>query len=375
MLTIPIGFGASLLRLINKRNVFGFMQPCQPQIQGIIRLCIILFLLVALTACQKVPDQPAPSVETGAPPGSPSKISGTTAREITVTPPLRDDRILVFDPPNHLYLLGLDGEAHAAFSFEKDIHAPALSPDGESLAYITEVSPMEYALLMMNVHTREVNRASGDRFGGFFSKMGWSPDGEKLAFDCAPGTASISQLCLINISTGKLSVLTDAAQWGATGPFDSVSFGSWSRDGATICFTHSISPPQGGYSRSTLYTIDLATRKTRKILEETGNITRIGDVSFSPDGHTIIFDGKAQTNFRIFQIDTDGSNLRPVTPEAYRFQITQPIISPDGNSFFAYADDQTNKNGNGVPTLFSMDGKLIKQLGAMPGYVVSWVQP
>lgn len=348
----------------------------------------IVFLLVGCSSPVSVlaTQQPSPQPSTATPPLVPSRIvtlsndtplprTSTPSLVVTEPPLLRDDRILVFNPPNHLYLLGLDGEAPVPFSFEKDIHAPALSPDGERLAYISEVSPMEFALLVMNVHTMEVSRASGERFGGFFSKMGWSPDGEKLAFDCAPGTTSISQLCLIDISTGKLSVLTDAAQWGAAGPYDSVSFGSWSRDGASICFTYSISPPRGGYSRGTLLTIDLVSRKTRKILEETENITHIGDVSFSPDGSTIFFNGKAQGNFRVFQINTDGSNLRPVTAEEPRFQITQPIFSPDGNSFFAYAVDQTNKNGIGVPTLFSIDGKMIKQLDAMQGYVVSWVQP
>ncbi len=338
-------------------------------------LCGLLVLLAVTAACQTVAVQPAAPEEPDTAQDFLPEGSTPTGQDATLAPASHAGRVLVFDPPNRLFLTDSDGANPAVFTFAQEIHAPALSPDGKSLAYITQVAEMEYALLVMNVSTREATRVSGERFGGFFSKMGWSPDGRKLAFDCAPGTTSISQLCLVDTRTGELSVLTDTARLGASEPFDIVSFGSWKQDGTAICFTLSISPPQGGRHRNTIYTLELASGSTRTVLAGTGDLSPIGSASFSPDGQAIFFDARARENTRVFRVDPDGSHLRPVTAEAYPFQITQPVLSPDGNFFFAYAADQTNQNGMGVPTLFSIDGQLIRQLGAVPGYVVSWAQP
>lgn len=279
------------------------------------------------------------------------------------------ERILIFDHPDRVFVTDPEGLDPIELNFDGGINAPALSPDAKSVAYFKD----QY-LYIMDVESKESKVISQKPISGFLSKMGWSPDSQKLAFDCTPGTSSISELCIMDITSGQLEVLTNAVQLGA-GQFDGVSFGSWSRDGDFIAFTVSSVSLNGGGARGTLYSINLVTQQVRKILEETDVLIHIEGGDFSADGNSVFFTAKAEENYGIFRVEVGGSNLSRVTSPEAKFQIRDPVVSPDGALFFAYAIDITNDRGTGVPTLFTSEGKMIRQLSSMPGIVQSWVSP
>ena len=81
---------------------------------------------------------------------------------------------------------------------------PALSPDGEKLAYISDRTgtPQIY---LLNLSTKKTTRLT--KKGNYNSSPSWSPDGRHLVFSLTRGGSS--QIYMVNSDgTGTLEQLT-----------------------------------------------------------------------------------------------------------------------------------------------------------------------
>ena len=105
--------------------------------------------------------------------------------------------------------------------------SPSLSPDGEHLAFVSNLNgvPQVWLVESSGGFPRLVT-ALDDQVGG----VSWSPDGERLVFTLAPGGGMNQQLYLLPPEGGEPRLVTDGGKvnnW----------FGGWSRDGRLLALS------------------------------------------------------------------------------------------------------------------------------------------
>ncbi len=282
------------------------------------------------------------------------------------------EKIVIMNTDRSITISDPDGQSAHSYTVT-GVTAAALSPDGKKVAYNCD-KILTHIFYLLDVQTGQSTQISKDTIGGFIDTLRWSPQGDQLAFSGTLGESSVWQIYLIDPISGEIKPLTHFTQsYFLDNTF--VAIGSWSADGNTISFSKIVMPAGSGYARNTLQTLNVKTGEIKAILDEdhSGDITRLGGTWLTPDGKTIFFDGKKNGHYHIFRIDVDGSHLNQVTSDEIHYDVTGPMVfSPDGQSFFTYAADQKAGDLNGVPSLFSIDGQLIRQLSDYQGKVGSW---
>lgn len=233
-------------------------------------------------------------------------------------------------------VVSLDRSAYARKKYDFDdqnehktvgITGPIVSPDGKQVAFS--------ALNDIYVQT----------IGGPLEKItddphvdldpAWSPDGSTLAYISDRGGKM--QLWLHNITTG-IPKLVDIK------PEDNVSVPAWSPDGETIAFF--VKNEMNEWGSAILYTINLNTLKTEKI---TGRIFVPGKPCWAPDGKKIAFMAlkpasshyrEGTNGFFIVSAEDKTSGLVTIDPSEYPGIRGQngPAWSPDG-TMMAYVSD------------------------------------
>lgn len=283
------------------------------------------------------------------------------------------EKILILNYQNTLTLSDPDLKEAHSYQVEPQISSAVLSPDGKKIAYISEI-PTSHIMYILNIQSGQSIQISKGLFGGVSDMIAWSRNGDQLGLSLTAVESSIGQISLMDASSGTITQLTN---FSSGFPSNIVIFGSWSVDGNIIGFTTQSLPSQGGSSQGTIQLLDVKSRQIRTILDEKngGDINNIGGSWITVDGKSIFFGGKRNGYYRIFSIDIDGNNIKQITPNDIKFDVNGPVVfSPDGKSFFAYANDLKAVNPDGVPTLFSINGELIRQLNGYPGKVVSWIR-
>ena len=131
--------------------------------------------------------------------------------EVAVTPTERvifdspRGTILYIVPPeNDVYLANADGtnkrlimaSADAPHDLSEAPHImwAMLSPDAKDVIYVSD--GFTYA---KNIETGEQVKLNKERMGGEYRFVQWSPDGNKIGFDCIPRMTS--EICLLDIQT------------------------------------------------------------------------------------------------------------------------------------------------------------------------------
>ncbi len=108
---------------------------------------------------------------------------------------------------------------------------PALSPDGETVAYVKR-TPTDDTEYESTIYTTSVSDEESSRFtqrAGADSSPRWSPDGTQLAFVSTRGDDETPQLWLMPLYGGEAAQLTNVV--------GGVSEPTWSPDGSYIAFT------------------------------------------------------------------------------------------------------------------------------------------
>jgi serine/threonine protein kinase len=180
--------------------------------------------------------------------------------------------------------------------------APALSPDGESIAFTW--SPrldIPKQIYLMRLTDTEPVKLTGSSSGAI-GYLAWSPDGKRIAFKRLFDERGA--LYSIGTSGGDEQNLLELADANLSSAID------WSPDGNQLAFADSLP----GGDQLVIYLYDLRTAEKRRLTSPPKDVWGDWDPKFSPDGRTIAF--KRVAGFwtdNIYLVPSTGGPLRQIT--------------------------------------------------------------
>jgi len=164
--------------------------------------------------------------------------------------------------------------------------APAISPDGKYVAFLSEKELFSIDLFLADAQTGRIIRTLGskannshiDEFSFIESAGAWSPDSKKFAFSVF--SQGRNKLLIIDVNSGRT---THTVGMKEVGQFSNLT---WSPNGNDIAFTGL----KDGQSDLFLYNI-----KTKKITQLTNDKYSDYQPYFSSDGNQLIFSSDRST--------------------------------------------------------------------------------
>ncbi|HEV8610404.1 MAG TPA: BamA/TamA family outer membrane protein [Thermoanaerobaculia bacterium] len=245
--------------------------------------------------------------------------------------------------------------------------APALSPDGSRVAFLSTRGVFNIELWLADVRTGKVlDRLASETTDPHFDALrfidsagSWSPDGRKLAF--VVFARGDNQLAILDVDSGRIERQADVRGAGA------LSNPAWSPDGRTIA----VSGTEKGVSD--LYLYDLESGSSRRL---TDDLYADLEPTWSPDGRTIAFvsDRGPATDFAqlryvpvgIFLMDVASGAIRPL-PTFSRGRQINPQFSPDGGEIFFIADPDGVSDVFRVPVAGGVVSRVTRVATAVAG--------
>ncbi len=236
--------------------------------------------------------------------------------------------------------------------------APAISPDGKYLAYLSEKDLFGIDLFLADAKTgktirklsSQIDNTHIDDFNFIESAGTWSPDSKQFAFSIF--SKGKNKMLIINVANGKTVLLKDM------GKVEQFSNLSWSPNGTDIAFSGMIE------GQSDIFSYSLTTKKVTQITDD-----EFSDYapSFSPNGRQIVFSSdraavtenniKAANSVNLTVYDIANQTLKniPVFPGANNLNAH---FSADSKRIFFLS------NRDGFRNLYEYDlsNNLVKQL-------------
>ena len=198
--------------------------------------------------------------------------------------------------------------------------APALSPDGDAIAFTWSAKLHGTRQIYVKRDEDAEPTKLTDSQAGQIGSMVWSPDGKRIAFKRQfEHEGALYQIASDGGEEQKILDLTNA---------DLSSSIDWSPDGRLVAFSDSLPGVGQGFA---VYLYDLRSGEKRKVTSPPSDIWGDWDPTFSPDGKTIAF--KRVTGFwvdDIYLVPTEGGPAQPFT--ASRRGIWGHAWMPDGRS-------------------------------------------
>lgn len=160
-------------------------------------------------------------------------------------------------------------------------NAPALSPDGRSIAFtwtdkLDGVRNLYIKRLSDNAPVKLTNNSNG-----LIGYPAWSPDGKRIAFKYSVNESGKrgGSLYLLSINDGKQQKAFDLKDSNLSSSID------WSPDGTELAFSDAMP----GTERLAIYLQKLQTGKTRRLTSPPKDDWGDWNPKFSPDGSTVAF--------------------------------------------------------------------------------------
>ena len=196
--------------------------------------------------------------------------------------------------------------------------SPSFSPDGSRIAFVTNISGLPQVWTMPTAGGYPSLVTSFDDPVGFVS---WSPDGQWLAFNVAPGGGFNEQIYVVRPDGTGLRRLTDG---GKAGNF----LGDWSPDGRFIAFSSNVRDPAARDS----YLIDVATGQSRMVAQNRG----IGSIdAISRDAKYAIINRLVNRgNNNLYLVNLSDSKETLLTAHDGPGEFDGISFSPDGRSIY-----------------------------------------
>jgi TolB protein len=153
------------------------------------------------------------------------------------------------------------------------------------------------------------------------SRSVWSPDGERVAFECDQGERRVTVLCFASVESPPHPASLGGCEW--------LYRPRWSPDGSHISYVaRSSNPMIGGFAlRTAAYPALLALGECVEL--PLGGIDSAMHSSWSPDGAQLAFASFSRTASRIWTADSDGAARAHELPQLVGSNF-QPAWSPDG---------------------------------------------
>ena len=236
--------------------------------------------------------------------------------------------------------------------------SPAISPDGEKVAFLSDRGAGTFGLYVMDLKTKEPRELATSGRSTAFEELNfltpgisWNPKGTKLAV----GAKGAGQ---------DVIYLVDAA----SGDYDELEFGlqtiggvSWSPDGRRIAFE-----ADTGGRHADIYVYDFGNRKLSKL---TNDVFTDATPTWSPDSRYVYFISDRgpylqardlPKDFKIWKHDVDSRDVYRVDIQTLGIERltddpaigkTSLAVSPDGSALLYVADY------NGISNLWRLDLK------------------
>lgn len=198
--------------------------------------------------------------------------------------------------PGDLFLVDADGRNLRRLTHSDDIeeHDPVWSPDGKRLAYFAQDQALTQDDLMVLSLSTGVS-ASILRGRPLKGRLEWSPDGRKFAF--ATSWAAGHGVHVIDATSGK-----------AVDAWLGQKYPVWSPDGSSVAFVFT-------ENEQTQLMVAKGDGSGARVLYRGEKDIGVGDIAWSPNGHTLAFrHGAGSVNWsQIMLVDTGTGRARPVT--------------------------------------------------------------
>jgi multidrug efflux pump subunit AcrA (membrane-fusion protein)/uncharacterized protein YraI len=242
---------------------------------------------------------------------------------------------------------------------------PALSPDGQTVAFVREGG--EHGLYLVSIDGGNERRIYNG--GEQLRAPSWSPDGQWIVFSrltgefncrevgsglCFPDNAFLEGFDLVGKPERGLSIVNSNGQNFRDLPaLNTAVTPSWGSAGIVYAASSGLE-----------LTSDQPGATTQAVVKE----IRYQDPDLSPDGGRIVFHSVEGNHRELFTVNTDGSGLqaltRPLDLLADEFaQNAAPVWSPDGSQI-AFVSNRTEDGGVGDWGIWVMnaDGGNLRRL-------------
>ena len=234
--------------------------------------------------------------------------------------------------------------------------SPAISPDGEHVAFISDRGDRTLGLWVMDLQSKETKRLAGSARSTDFEELNfltpgiaWNPQGTKLAV--GGKAAGEDGIYLVDVSSGDYEILRFGIQ--------TIGGVSWSPNGMYLAFD-----ADTGGVQSDIFLYELESKQLRRL---TSDIFTDVTPRWTPDSKTVYFISdrtkylsgfESTKNFDmwdhdvdsrdVYRIDIVGGSIERVTqdPDIGKYSLE---ISPDGKQLLYVADY------NGISNLWKLD--------------------
>jgi TolB protein len=196
---------------------------------------------------------------------------------------------------------------------------PAWSPDGKTIAFVSEIDG-NAEIYLVGADGTGLRRLTDHP--GLDLHPTWSLDSRALLFNTSrfaakPEDPDRIDVCELTIASGAVRCFTEG---GIN------TYASWSPDGTTILFRRS-----RGEDRSQIVTLRVVDgRRDGGLTELTTGEKFDGWPAWSPEGDRVVFASDRSGEFQLYVMNADGSATRRILERPGR--CTNPRWSPDGSS-------------------------------------------
>lgn len=236
--------------------------------------------------------------------------------------------------------------------------APALSPDGKYLAFLSEKDLFGIDLFLADAKTGKVIRKLSsqvsnshiDDFNFIESAGAWSPDGKQFAFSIF--SRGKNQLMIVNVDNGKVTLRVDMSHVEQFGNI------TWSPNGDDLAFSGMVE------GQSDIFSYNL---KTKKITQITNDFYSDYAPNYSPDGKKLVF-----SSDRASMAKGGNDAVHPINLTVYDIQnkqLTDIPVFPGANNLNAQFSGDSQRlfflsNRDGFRNLYEYNliDNVVKQL-------------
>jgi Tol biopolymer transport system component len=236
--------------------------------------------------------------------------------------------------------------------------APAISPDGKLLAFLSEKDLFGIDLFLADAKTGKILRKLSsqisnshiDDFNFLESAGSWSPDGKRFAFSIY--SKGRNQLMIIDVNNGKTLLQRDM---GKVEQFGNLT---WSPDGSTIAFSGMVE------GQSDLFAYNLNTKSVNQLTNDTYSDFA---PNYAPDGKKLVFSSDRASaasgstaavhplNLSILDLESKNISNLPVFTAANNLN---PQFSGDSKTVYFLS----NRDGFRNLYAYTLETKQLKQL-------------